>query len=54
MFEQELSTYLALQNAGVWFIPSLLGVFNVPETKGAMLFTTVGEAIKEPFTARNR
>ncbi len=54
MFEKKLTAYLALQKAGVRFVPQLVGVFNVPGTKGAMLFTMVGEAIKEPFTAYNR
>ena len=54
MFEKELAAYLVLQEAGVRFVPQLVGVFNVPGTKGTMLFTMVGEAIKEPFTAHDR
>ena len=54
MFESELRAYLALQEAGIQFIPQLLGIFNVPGTKGAMLLTMVGERINEPFTAPDR
>jgi hypothetical protein len=38
--------YSALQEAGVNFIPQLLGIFNVPGTNGAMLFTMVGKISK--------
>ena len=47
IFESELRAYSALQEAGVNFIPRLLGIFNVPGTNGAMLFTMVGKNIKE-------
>lgn len=54
IFESELRAYLALQEAGVTFIPQLLGVFNVPGTKGALLLTMVGQATKEPFDLFDR
>lgn len=54
MFESELRPYLALEEAGVGFVPKLSGIFNVPGTKGAMLLTMVGERIKEPFTTHDR
>jgi hypothetical protein len=43
MFESELRAYLALQEAGVRFIPRLLGVFNIPGTKGSVLLTMAGK-----------
>jgi hypothetical protein len=54
MFELELRAYLALQKAGVNFIPQFLGAFNVPGTKGALLLTMVGHSIKEPFDLFDR
>jgi hypothetical protein len=54
VFESELRAYLALQEAGVTFIPRLLGVFNIPGTKGALLLTMVGRAAKEPFDFHDR
>lgn len=54
MFESELRAYLALQEAGVKFIPQLLGVFNVPGTKGAMLLTMVGKSTEGPFNLSDR
>ena len=54
MFESELRAYLALQEAGVQFIPQLLGVFNVPGTKGAMLLTMVSKTNDGPLTLDNR
>lgn len=54
IFESELRAYLALQKSGVPFVPQLLGVFNVPGTKGAILLTWVGENTKEPFTSFDR
>ena len=49
MFESELKAYLVLQEAGVKFIPQLLGVFNVPGTKGTLLLTMVGKDTQEPY-----
>jgi flagellar biosynthesis protein FliQ len=54
VFESELRAYLALQEAGVTFIPQLLGVFKIPGTKGALLLTMVGQAAKEPFDFHDR
>jgi hypothetical protein len=54
VFESELRAYLALQEAGVAFIPQLLGVFNVPGTKSALLLTMVGQVAKEPFDFHDR
>lgn len=54
VFESELRAYLALQEAGVTCIPQLLGVFNVPGTKGALLLTMVGQTAKEPFDFHDR
>jgi hypothetical protein len=54
IFESELKAYLALQDAGVKYVPQLLGIFNVPGTKGAMLFTMVGKNIKELTSIQDR
>jgi len=54
MFESELRAYLALREAGVDFIPQLLGIFNVPGTKGAILSTMVGKNIKELASLQDR
>jgi len=54
VFEAELRAYLVVQKAGVQFIPQLLGVFNVPGTKGAMLLTLVGKFNDRPFTLNDR
>ena len=50
MFETELRAYLALQKASVEFIPQLLGIFNMPGTKGSMLLTMAGETTEGPFS----
>jgi hypothetical protein len=54
VFESELGAYLALQEAGVTFVPQLLDVFNVPGTKGALLLEMVGQVAKEPFDFHDR
>jgi hypothetical protein len=54
MFEAELRAYLAVQEVGIQFIPQLLGVFNVPGTKGAILLTMVGEINDPPLTLDDR
>ena len=54
MFQSELRAYLALQELGVQFIPQLLGVFNVPGAKGAILLTMVGETNDRPITLDDR
>lgn len=54
MFESELRAYLALQEAGVPFVPQLLGIFNMPGTKGSMLLTMAGENTEGPFTLQDR
>ncbi len=54
IFESELRAYLALHDAGVKYVPQLLGIFNVPGTKGAMLFTMVGKNIKELSSLHDR
>ena len=54
VFESELRAYLALQEAGVTFVPQLLGVFNVPGTKGALLLTMVGQVAKQLFDFLDR
>ncbi len=54
IFESELRAYLALQKSGVPLILQLLGGFNVPGTKGAVLLTWVGENTIEPFTSSDR
>jgi hypothetical protein len=54
MFEAELRAYLAIQEAGIQFVPQLLGVFNVPGTKGAILLTMVGETNDGPLTLDDR
>jgi hypothetical protein len=53
IFESELRAYLALYDAGVKYVPQLLGIFNVPG-KGAMLFTMVGKNIKELSSLHDR
>jgi hypothetical protein len=54
MFESELRAYSVLQRAGVKFIPQLFGIFNIPGTKGAMLFTMVGKHIEELASLQDR
>jgi hypothetical protein len=54
MFESELRAYSVLQRAGVNFIPQLFGIFNIPGTKGAMLFTMVGKHIEELASLQDR
>jgi hypothetical protein len=54
MFEAELRAYLAVQEVGIQFIPHLLGVFNVPGTKGAILLTMAGEINDRPLTLDDR
>ena len=53
MFESELRAYLALQEAEVQFIPRLLGVFNIPGTKGSVLLTMAGKPT-EAFAPSDR
>ncbi len=54
MFESELRAYTVLRAAGVNFTPQLMGIFSVPGTKGAMLFTMVGKRIKELASLQDR